>query len=50
MTEYSINDRDDLDDEDRDFYAANDLIQTQKKNLCMPDFGISLGRKAESKS
>jgi hypothetical protein len=26
MTEYSINDREDLEDEDKDFYAANELI------------------------
>jgi hypothetical protein len=50
MTEYSINDRDGLEDEDRDYYGANDLIQTQNKNLCMPDFALSLSRKAESKS
>jgi hypothetical protein len=28
MTEYSINDREDLEDEDRDYYGANELIQT----------------------
>jgi len=47
MTEYSINDREDLEDEDRDYFAANELIQSQNKNLCMPDFGISLGKKAK---
>lgn len=50
MTEYSINDREDLEDEDKDFYAANELIQSQGKNLCMPDFGISLGKKANTMS
>ncbi len=50
MTEYSINDREDLEDEDRDYYGANELIQTQNKNLCMPDFGLSLGKTANSMS
>lgn len=50
MTEYSINDREDLEDEDRDYYAANELIQSQNKNLCMPDFGISLGKKGNKMS
>ena len=52
MTEYSINDRaefDDNQDEYRNYYAA-DMIQSSNKGICIPKFEMSLNKKIDSKS
>ena len=52
MTEYSINDRAEFDenqDDYRNYYAA-DMIQSSKKGLCIPKFEMSLNKKIDSKS
>lgn len=52
MTEYSINDRAEFDENPDDFrnYYAADMIQSSNKGICLPKFEMSLNKKINSKS